>query len=86
MDAATELELEPTGERDPLRNCGPLGSEGPACSECARCIAEVREAENWFLRQELSHLRERLRTSGDRTENAEQKSSVEPNLPGTEHA
>jgi hypothetical protein len=41
---------------DPLRNCGPIGSPGPSCSICARCVAETRAAENGVLRDRIALL------------------------------
>jgi hypothetical protein len=58
--------------------CAPVGSDGPGCGVCARCVAETRDAENWFLRERIKELEAYLPTSGDRTTTAEQKTVVEP--------
>ena len=42
-------------------NCGPLDSEGAGCGRCARCVAEVRAAENEFLRERILELEEALK-------------------------
>ncbi len=44
------------GAEQSLRICAPVGSGEPGCSTCARCIAEVRESENWFLRERIKEL------------------------------
>lgn len=48
--------LEPQAERDPMRICAPVGSEGPRCSICASCIADTRAVENEFLRWRIAEL------------------------------
>ena len=45
---------------DELRICAPIGTPGPQCSVCARCVAETREAENWFLRERIKELETNL--------------------------
>lgn len=44
---------ETTDVIDSLTNCGPIGSPGPACSICPRCIAEQRGALIALLRERI---------------------------------